>query len=613
MQLPSIFFLCNRFYQKPHALSSTEHAYYKKSKDQYGQSVEKLTARHHRISTFRLTIALLFLFAGYQLLNAPNLLWSVVCGVSFVLFFISIRKHQAIARERNLHRQLLRINDEELDFLHQRAVPFEDGDHFVETQHPYAFDLDFFGPRSLYHHLNRTSTYQGEQKLAGSLLTPLHAEDIPAQQEAVQELAEVIEWRQQFLAISRTQPDQQKIYDYLDKWSTQSNQLGKGVILLSYVLGAGLLGSLLALIFTGQSIYFNIASFWFIGNLALLASQFKRIQKELLSVDRVDRVIRQYGLLIQHIDQQTFKSDRLVALQNQLRIDGQSAAQHLINVSQILGQLDSIHNGMALLFLDGPMAYHLHKLNALNKWKKTYGPAITTWLQTIGTFEMLASYGNLYYNNPDFTFPSINNAFEIGFKNLGHPLIPAKSRIGNDVTFDQEKFIILTGSNMSGKSTFLRSLGINLILASAGAPICASEGHLHPLPVFVSMRLSDSLADNESYFYAEVKRLHQIMTHLDQQRSFILLDEILRGTNSEDKRSGTLQVIEKMYQKGVIGAIATHDLEVCNITNTHPDYLINKCFEVEIIDDDLHFDYKLRDGICRNQSASFLMRKMGVI
>jgi DNA mismatch repair ATPase MutS len=166
---------------------------------------------------------------------------------------------------------------------------------------------------------------------------------------------------------------------------------------------------------------------------------------------------------------------------------------------------------------------------------------------------------------------------------------------------------------MSGKSTFLRSLGVNMVLAGIGSPVCASAANIHPLPVLVSMRLSDSLSDSESYFFAEIKRLKQIMDALENQPAFVLLDEILRGTNSDDKRNGTIEVVKKVIAKKAIGAIATHDIEVCFTTNEYPNILTNKCFEVDIIADELHFDYKLRDGICKNKSATFLMKKMGVI
>ena len=226
---------------------------------------------------------------------------------------------------------------------------------------------------------------------------------------------------------------------------------------------------------------------------------------------------------------------------------------------------------------------------------------------------MLNSLANMSYNNPEFVYPTLNTNFEIDFTNLSHPLLNGKIRIGNDVRFHPESFMILTGSNMSGKSTFLRSLGINMVLSGMGAPVCASQANVHPLPVLVSMRLSDSLSDSESYFFAEIKRLKQIMDELESRPAFVLLDEILRGTNSDDKRNGTIEVVKKVIGKNAIGAIATHDIEVCLTTNEYPNVLINKCFEVEIVNNELHFDYKLRDGICKNRSATFLMKKMGVI
>jgi len=248
----------------------------------------------------------------------------------------------------------------------------------------------------------------------------------------------------------------------------------------------------------------------------------------------------------------------------------------------------------------------------LLNWKKYHAQNVILWLDAIAEAEALGSFANLYYNNPDFTFPQLNSNSKIVFKDLGHPLIKKSTRVGNDVNFTPA-FTILTGSNMSGKSTFLRSLGINMVLAGAGAPVCATEAIVHPLPVLVSMRLSDSLSDSESYFFAEIKRLRQIMDALEQERAFVLLDEILRGTNSDDKRTGTIKVVKRMMGLNAIGAIATHDIEVCNTAEEYPENLINRCFEVQIVDNELYFDYRLRDGICKNKSATFIMEKMGVV
>jgi len=279
-----------------------------------------------------------------------------------------------------------------------------------------------------------------------------------------------------------------------------------------------------------------------------------------------------------------------------------SFSHHIADLSRLFQQLDSVHNPMGAIIFNGMSLYHVHTIRKLQEWKVANASNISNWLEVIGEIEAINSLSNFAYNNPTYTFPSLNTNEELSFEELGHPMLPDDVRVCNDVTFVDQKFIILTGSNMSGKSTFLRSLGINMVLASAGAPICAQSANIHPLDIYVSMRLSDSLTDNESYFFAEVKRLKEVMDAADNKLTFILLDEILRGTNSDDKRQGTVEVIKKLISKNVIGAIATHDLKVCDTTADYPTQLINKNFEVEIQDGELVFDYKLRDGVCKNKS-----------
>jgi DNA mismatch repair ATPase MutS len=290
-----------------------------------------------------------------------------------------------------------------------------------------------------------------------------------------------------------------------------------------------------------------------------------------------------------------------------------SASKEIKELSSIFSQLDSLNNLIGAFLMNGIGLYHLHVYRKLLIWKKEHAKKVKAWLDVIGEFESLSSLANFAFNNPDFCFPGISSNDGMFFKDLGHPLLDKQACVRNTVTFDQQEFIILTGSNMSGKSTFLRTLGVNMVLGSIGAPICASEASIQARKVWVSMRVSDSLEDSESYFFAEVKRLKEIMDHCEKEASFVLLDEILRGTNSDDKRSGTIEVIKKLITKDVMGAIATHDLEVCLTTDEYPDKLINQCFEVEIINNELYFDYKLRPGICKNKSATFLMEKMGVI
>ena len=345
----------------------------------------------------------------------------------------------------------------------------------------------------------------------------------------------------------------------------------------------------------------------------ILGKSVKRIQSEIAKADNVDKIVKQYSLLVEKIESETFQSKKLTDLQQQLIFKNAAASIHLKQLSELFSRMDTINNFVTATVFNGTFLFNLHVLKALLKWKENYSEEFEKWIGIIGEFEALNSLANLAYNNPDFVFPEINSEYKIGFSDLGHPLLNPLTRVGNNTHFYPESFVILTGSNMSGKSTFLRSLGVNMVLGAIGSVVCASEANIHPLPVLVSMRLSDSLADSESYFFAEIKRLKQIMDALEKKPAFVLLDEILRGTNSDDKRNGTIEVVKKIIGKNAIGAIATHDIEVCLTTNEYPGILTNQCFEVEIQNNELHFDYKLRNGICKNRSATFLMQKMGVI
>ena len=231
----------------------------------------------------------------------------------------------------------------------------------------------------------------------------------------------------------------------------------------------------------------------------------------------------------------------------------------------------------------------------------------------VAEIEVLCSFANFGYNNPDFVFPTLNNEYRIVLEEVGHPLIPSGQCVRNSIRLDEESFVLLTGSNMSGKSTFLRTIGVNMLLTLMGLPVCAKKADVHPLRLLVSMRLSDSLSDGKSYFFAEINRIQQIIHTLEQERCLVLLDEVLRGTNSDDKQHGTIKIIERLLSLRALGVLATHDIEVCKLAEKYPKALKNKCFESEIKNDELTFDYKLREGVCKNKNATFLMKKLKII
>lgn len=588
---------------------------YENLKAKHEAEHHKLKKRFDLLSLVRLGLIFAILFIIYYLI--AQTFTYVLLGVlllCIVGFFTTLSAHVNIKFQLRLSKALVNINKDEISLLKGEEVSIENGTRFLDSKHLYSYDLDIFGHKSLYQFLNRTATFLGENKLADLLQRKTSKENILQNQEAVKELSSKVAWRQNVLAFSKLAEDNETSYQKLKRWVEKEDiVIPKWLQLAAFVLPAILIGATVMYFITKENVYFEVMYSLFLLNMVLVFTQFKKMKKELSYTTHIEDIMKSFSLIIAHVERENFKAEKLVTLKASLSADNRLASQKIKELSKIFSQIGSLLNAFGSTLLNGMFMYHIHAFQQLSVWKKKNGSAILNWLEVVAEIEALNSFATLYYNNPTYVFPKINTEKQIEFKALGHPLLSGAQRINNDVSFIEERFVILTGSNMSGKSTFLRSVGINMVLAAAGAPVCASEANVHPIQILVSMRLMDSLDENESYFFAEVKRLKQIKDLLEQETSFVLLDEILRGTNSDDKRQGTIEVIKQMISKGAIGVIATHDLEVCNTTNEFPEILSNMCFEAEIKADELHFDYKLRPGICKNKSATFLMKKMEVI
>ncbi|MFP9098935.1 MutS-related protein [Flavobacterium sp. RHBU_24] len=572
------------------------------------QEYQKLQKQYNLIGTVRLALVSVIALLVYLAIKQGDSFYWVSVAVLCAAFGFVYKKHQQVLRRRNLLRQLIRVNKDEIDYLNRTRIPFDDGKEFVNPQHPYTYDLDIFGPRSLFHQLNRTYTFIGKNSFAKLLGGLLPNEEILRNQQAVAELKYKVAWRQQIAAVARGKQDSLKNYMKLMDWATSPVQeLPILARILSYAGPVLFIGACLYSLITGS--YHNAVIWLFLFNIGQAFSHFKKIKAIVVFSDEIDEILKNYSDILQSIEQEKFTSEKNLAFQR--RVAG--AGKEISTLSGLFANLNNTANPLGAMLVNGVSMFHIHILHRLYTWKAQHATAIKQWLDVLGEFEALNSLANYAANNTGFTFPKINTEKQLRFTALGHPLIPETVRVCNDISFAQQPFRILTGSNMSGKSTFLRTLGINMVLAGTGAPVCATEASIHPLPVLVSMRQSDSLADSESYFFAEVKRLKQIIIALQGQPSFVLLDEILKGTNSDDKQSGTIGVIKKIIAQNGIGVIATHDIEVCYTSNDYPDYLKNQCFEVQITHDELVFDYTLRDGICQNKSATFLMKKMEII
>ena len=573
---------------------------YKEKLETATQLYKQYYQQYNAIAFARLIDLLFAIVIGYKAINESSWLWGFLAAVMIVLFFLLIGKHKQIAVKRRIAKAKIAINEREIAFIEQGIYPADNGKDFEPAQHPYAYDLDILGEKSLYHYLNRTHTYLGRKRLAQRLLYP-DTTTILTHQEAIKALTPQLAWRQTFMAHAEQIDDSPSFYDRLQQWAAApTTPMGKFMRVFTVI--SPIVFTLSAIIgyIYDYEVLKSIAKLLLTINLSVFFFYISKINKEKLGFEHT------YAMLY------AFK-ECIAQVETHFPEKNKQASTHIAQLSRLLDDLDSVSNILVSIPLNIFSFYHLHRYRALLQWKQTYGTHIAQWLETVAATEVLCSFANFAYNNPHFVYPTFNNQYRISFEDVGHPLIAENERITNNITLDEAHFIILTGSNMSGKSTFLRTLGVNMLLAQVGLPVCAREAAIHPLPLLVSMRLSDSLSDGKSYFFAEINRIEQIMTALKRERCMVLLDEILRGTNSEDKQYGTIKIIERLLSLKAIGIVATHDIEVCKTADRYPQQLQNKCFESYIHEGELSFDYKLREGICQNKNATFLMEKLGII
>lgn len=570
-------------------------------------TVAQLKRKNSWVALCRGLLVLAFFFVVYLYTKTEQNQLGYVLILDTILFIVALRFHWGLKSQIKFYEAKILLLQKQIEktFTSEDFFP----DEIVNKSHAYAHDLDLFGKNSVFSFYNRTQTIFGKRMVSNQILSQ-EFNHIEERQVATKEITNRADFSFSLLAHGFLSNDKNNTYIEISNWlSNGQYTISKSAKTLSFVVPA-----LFALSFIGTLLgivpeLYTLAIFFV--NLFLFSKQLKPIQEELSHFDRISGVLKQYNKMLALIEKETFSSALLVDLQNELK--HHSASQQLKQLAELLNQLESLHNAVTTALFNGGVQYHVHLLTKLQSWKKNHGQSMLDWLNKMGEIEMLISNSLYLDNNSVYTYPTFNNSKEYQVQKLGHPLISANKRVDNNLDFSNGNFIILTGSNMSGKSTFLRAIGVNIALSKLGAPITAESANLKSLPLYVSMRLVDNLAENESYFYAEIKRIQELMTEAEQQPILVLLDEILRGTNSDDKKHGTLEVIKKLSDFKAEGLIATHDLEVCDIVNDYPSKMKNMCFEAQIKENDIYFDYTLKEGICKNQSASFLMKNLGII
>jgi DNA mismatch repair ATPase MutS len=525
-------------------------------------------------------------------------------------FLVSKQTHHE--EERQLTNYLEQLNANEADAFEFKSIDFSDGSRFVDAHHPYSHDLDIFGDGSIYQYLNRCGTQLGEERLASDLKTlPYTEKDLVLRQQAVRELGAMIEFRQQIWGVGRQINDFTFDRSSLFSWLAMEPLVyNKSLFtLLRWVLPAITLIILGLIYFDGA--YFPLLFIMMMVQLSITGYYSKQIGEFQRKLSTGKKVMGNYARIFEKLAHQKVESELMKSHQ-------QMATRAFNKVKQFAEQVNAFEarmNPIAMMFGNGLFLYDFQILNKLEKWREENANELPHWLESLGEWDSLLSLATLHYNYPNYTFAKINNALVLESRDMGHPLIPDKSRVTNNFDLGKPaKVWLITGANMAGKSTFLRSLGANFVLGSIGSPVCASYW-VQPLVAMRSgMRTTDSLQEHQSYFYAELHRLQSIMEELRSGKSMIiLLDEILKGTNSTDKQAGSRELLQQLKDQHALVVLATHDIALGDLESQYPDQITNTCFEGNIENDQLTFDYTLHKGVALKANATFLMKKMGII
>ena len=569
-----------------------------------------------RISMLRLTLFIAGVAGIYFFFSQTPLLIVCIC-LTFLPLFILVKIHNRFFIRKEWLETQAHIIQEELQALSGDYSSFEDGKEYVNPEHPYLFDLDIFGRRSLFQSINRTCTFFGKNRLAKWLQNHLHEKtSIEKRQEMIREISEHTLFREQFRVAGLVHHGQSSDAEKIQAWSQSPAQYLHAGWVKAFIWGIPVINSLLLITSLAGWTSFSWLGLSFGIFLVLSFGIIKRATYIQETYGKQLKSLNGYARLIALAKAENWKSAGMQELMERFSLNGQSPIQALQQLSKELDRLDLRNNQFLYVLLEGSIFFQLQEIVRIERWKVRYGQHISEWLETVGELDTLCSLGTFAYNHPQYTYPELTEKpFCFLATQMGHPLMPASQCVKNDATIPSRPFfLIITGANMAGKSTYLRTIGVNYLLACIGAPVCCERLKLYPNQLITSLRTSDSLSDNESYFFAELKRLKRIIDLLNQgQQLFIILDEILKGTNSMDKQKGSFDLIRQFMQLKANGIIATHDLLLGSLIKQFPEEIRNYCFEADIKENELTFSYKLREGVAQNMNACFLMKKMGII
>ncbi len=611
---------------------------YNKRLTEFKNELKAVLRKNRMVSAVRLIIFLsaiaisIFVsrFGVYQVFT--------VIILALIPFLVLVKINVKLGKTINHLKALIEINKNELDGLKGNISVFRSGKEYINYDHSFTYDLDIFGEGSLYQSLNRTCTKGGADSLSDALKNPYTDKTkILLKQQAINEISAEVNWRQDFQATGITVLEIEEEQTDSSYWFSKNNSIFKNdslfhqeiidwintpfnfitIKLLKFLL------ILLPAITIALFVLLTLGKFPFMGfviwGLAMLTYVGYYIKQINLIHNRVGKkvdILDKYGKLLKLIEQESFRSEYLLNLVENTTVDGHPASEELNSLKNLVKALDNRANILFAFLANAFVLWDLQVVYRIEKWRKNNQASMEDWFNTIYKLDAVSSMATFTFNHPKYVMPKVKeNDFLLEIEKGGHPLLDEKVRIDNDFKMNgYGQISIITGANMAGKSTFLRTIGVNLVLAMSGNVVCAKEFAFVPTPIHTSVRTNDSLQKSESYFFAELKRLKSIIDRLEKgERLFVIVDEMLRGTNSKDKHLGSVALTKQMIKLKASGLIATHDIALGELIKTYPENIKNQRFEVEIEGNKLVFDYLLKSGISQNLNAVFLMKKMGII
>ncbi len=569
-----------------------------------------------RYINYRLLVFLAGILAAGLLLYNKQQGFAVGAAIGFISLFIAIMlRHGGIRKKLLRCRTVKGIYEDFLKRISGEWTGFSDnGAEFLKQGHPYGADLNIFGEKSLFQLLNLSHTFQGRTRLAQLLARPdLNGESIIKRQEAVKELSNKLDFIEELTVRGALAKKTAK--DPEDLLNAIRSKEKVPAVLKSLVLLFGLpVLTILSAVFARRGfpwLYFTLLS-GIILQLALFAWSYKAVFPHLKPVHQYKNELETYQKLLELIEKESFQSELLNELSGRLTGKGMPASARVGRLAAISDFIDFKYSPLIYFILNAFLLWDMQLYRLLLHWKKENAGLVGLWLDALGEFEALAGLSVMGMISPVSSYPVLAPGKpEFSAKSLSHPFIPYPERIANDISINGTG--IITGSNMSGKTTLLRTVGINLVLAYAGAPVCAEYMRAGLMQVYTSMRNQDDLNQGISTFYAELLRIKQIVDYSRQTKNMIfLIDEIFKGTNSKDRIDGAKIVLRNLNKPFAIGLISTHDYELCDLEGEDPARFSNAHFTENYANNQIHFDYKLHAGRCRTSNARFLMRMVGL-